>query len=140
MEIQLLRDPDIFPSEKELQEALGVHIEIYRHFMREVAEPHYGLKHEWRYYHDGKAWLCKVTHKKKTILWLSVWRSYFKTGFYFTEKNGAGIDGLPIDETIKKEFMEGQPIGKLKPLIINISKAEQLQDLLSLIRYKMSCK
>ena len=140
MEEQLLRDPTVFPADTVIQIALGNQYEIYERFISETAEPHFGLKHEWRYYRDGKAWLCKVTHKKKTVLWLSVWRSYFKTGFYFAGKNGAGIDGLPIDEAIKKEFREGQPIGKLKPLIINISKIEQLQDLLRVIQYKMSCK
>lgn len=139
MQEQLLRDPTVFPADTEIQIALGKQHKVYERFMIEIAEPHFGLKHEWRYYNDGKAWLCKVTHKKKTILWLSVWRSYFKTGFYFTEKNGAGIYRLPIDDAIKKEFGEVKPIGKLKPLIINISRTEQLQDLLSLIRYKMSC-
>ena len=33
-----------------------------------------------------KAWLYKVTKKKKTICWVSIYDNKFKTGFYFSDK------------------------------------------------------
>ena len=57
---------------------------------------------EWRYYNDGKAWLCKVVNKKKTVFWLSIWEHYFKTSFYFTEKHLESIDALNIAYASRK--------------------------------------
>lgn len=31
---------------------------------------------EWRYYKDGKSWLCKITQKNKTIVWISLWEPF----------------------------------------------------------------
>ena len=76
------------------------------------------MTHEWRYYQDGKAWLCKITFRKKTVVWLSAWSDCFKLGFYFTEKSGGGIPGLHIKDSIKADYLNHQPIGKLKPLVV----------------------
>ncbi|PKP08994.1 MAG: hypothetical protein CVU09_13085 [Bacteroidetes bacterium HGW-Bacteroidetes-4] len=50
--------------------------------MQEVNLPETPWQVQWRYYNDGKAWLCKVSYKKKTVFWLSVWEAYFKVAFY----------------------------------------------------------
>ncbi len=99
-----------------------------------------GLSHEWRYYNDGKAWLCKITHKKKTVAWLSLWENTFKTGFYFTEKTGAGIISLDIDNKIKSSFSQNKPIGKLLPLTLEIDHKNKLEDFRKIAEYKMALK
>lgn len=136
----LLRDPDIFPSEEVLEANLGKDVfQVYQELMIEIAEV--GLAPEWNYYRDGKAWLCKVINKKKTVFWLSVWDdNFFRTGFYFTAKNCIGIDALDINDRIKKDFSEAKSVGKLLPLILDIRKKEQLGDLLKIIDYKKSLK
>jgi hypothetical protein len=83
---------------------------------------------------------CKVVFKKKTILWLSIWEDYIKTGFYFTDKTGIGILELDIDNKIKVEFEVAKPIGKLIPLIIDINKQEHIKDLKEVVRYKKGLK
>ncbi|SBV93025.1 conserved hypothetical protein [uncultured Dysgonomonas sp.] len=102
MEAQmLLRDADIFPSDKILEEALGERFNILVSFLKTITNNEYALTLEWRYYNDGKAWLGKVVHKKKIIFWLSVWEGFFKTSFFFTEKHLEAIAELDILETIK---------------------------------------
>jgi hypothetical protein len=91
---------------------------------------------EWNYYKDGKAWLCKVLYKKKTVFWLSIWEKYFKLAFYFTEKTGKEINELDIDVSIKEDFKQAKPIGRLLPLVIEMRKKEQLKDVLKIIEYK----
>lgn len=95
---------------------------------------------EWRYYNDGKAWLCKVTYKKKTVLWLSAWEGFFRTAFYFTEKHLEGIAALDISETIKEDFCKAKPIGRLIPMIIDVNDKKQLNDLLTIVRFKKNLK
>lgn len=87
-----LRDREIIPSDLVLKNVLGDSgYSVLALFFETIIGADYGLNIAWRYYNDGKAWLGKVTHKKKTILWLSVWDGFFKTGFYFTEKHLAAI-------------------------------------------------
>jgi hypothetical protein len=140
METPALKDPAISPAKKVLQTALGKSYAAYEDLMTLVESDAFGLTPNWNYYNDGKAWLCKVQFKKKTVFWLSVWDHYFKLGFYFTEKNSKGIFDLDIDEEIKKGFKEHKSVGKLLPLVLSITKKVQLKDALKIIEYKKSLK
>lgn len=65
----LLQNPEIHPSDKVLEESLGKPVySIYKEFRQIITNDEYSLSMEWRYYNDGKAWLNKITYKKKTIL------------------------------------------------------------------------
>ncbi|WP_101690366.1 DUF3788 family protein [Dysgonomonas massiliensis] len=142
MEAQmLLRDAEIFPSDKVLKDILGENLySVLVSFIGTITDEEYGLAIEWRYYNDGKAWLGKVVYKKKTILWLSIWKGFFKTSFYFTEKHLEAIAELNISETIKEEFFKSKTIGRLIPMIIDVNIEEQLVDLLTVVRFKKGLK
>lgn len=141
MEAQmLLRDADIFPSNKILEDALGEGFNILVSFLKTITNNEYALTLEWRYYNDGKAWLGKAVYKKKTIFWLSVWEGFFKTSFFFTEKHLETIAKLDISETIKDEFAKAKTIGKLIPMIFDVNKENQLGDLLTVVWFKKSLK
>jgi len=142
MEAQmLLKDPEIFPSNEVLKGVLGEAIySILESFVQTISGEEYGLTPEWRFYNDGKAWLCKVVFKKKTVVWLSVWEGFFKLGFYFTEKHLEGIAALNISEAIKDDFAKAKPSGRLLPMIIDVRDKGQIGDLLTIVRYKKSLK
>lgn len=140
MEAIQLKDPQVIPSPEVLSSILGDAYPVYEELMQTISSPDYGIASEWNYYNDGKAWLFKALFKKKTVFWLSVWEGYFKTAFYFTEKNCNGIFELDIDENIKKEFVANKPIGKLLPLSMDMKLKEQLPDLLKIVTYKMKLK
>jgi len=135
----LLRDPEINPTNEVLENALGKEIfQVYEELIKIITDGE--LKPEWNFYKDGKAWLCKVTYKKKTVFWLSIWEKHIKTGFYFTEKTRLGIFSLQINEKIIQNFEEAKTVGKLFPLVLDIDKKIQLEDLKELIEYKKSLK
>lgn len=140
MDTMLLKDQDVFPSKDVLADALGTSFSAYEELMSVISGDDFLMTPEWRYYSDGKAWLCKTCFKKKTVFWLSVWEGFFKTSFYFTAKNSAGIMELGIDEKIKNDFTNHQAVGKLLPLVINIKNTDHLSDLLQIIKYKKSLK
>jgi hypothetical protein len=140
METPVLKDPAISPTVKTLETALGKSYPAFEELMNIIESGQLGLAPQWNYYNDGKAWLCKVQYKKKTVFWLSVWDKYFKMGFYFTEKNCKGIFELDIADSIKKEFKEHKPVGKLLPLVLSITKKAQLNDALKLAEYKKNLK
>jgi hypothetical protein len=136
---QLLRNPEQEPGDRLFREILSEQLyQTYEELLKIVSEM--GLSYEWRFYNDGKAWLCKITHKKKTVAWLSLWENTFKTGFYFTEKTSAGIMSLDVDDKIKSSFSQNKPIGKLFPLALEINRKNKLDDFRKIAAYKMSLK
>ena len=140
MKEQLLKDPEIFPSEEVLENEFGSWYPVYKEFLDTIESEKFKLSPEWRFYKDGKAWLCKISYRKKTVVWLSAWGGYFKLGFYFTEKSGAGIKELNINGELKKNYESNRPIGRLKPLVAEISRISQLDDIYTLLKYKVGIK
>jgi hypothetical protein len=140
METILLKDKQVFPDDKVLNAILGESYYAYSELIKTVTGDEFGLSPQWNYYNDGKAWLCKVVFKKKTVFWVSVWEGYFKAAFYFTERNCDGIDGLDIAPEIKQSFKLATHIGKLIPLALSVRSSDQLPDLLRIIAYKKGLK
>jgi hypothetical protein len=140
MEKPLLNDPGMPPSEDLLKGVLKSVYPVYEEMLEVITGEEYGLVPQWNYYKDGKAWLCKVGFKKKTVFWLSVWDGYFKAGFYFVERHCPGVIELDIDKSIKEEFKSKKPFGTLFPLAITFTSKEQIKDLLKIIEYKKSLK
>jgi len=136
MDKPLLNDKNEFPDEEILKKILGNTYEFYQK-LETISTNELDLVYNWHYYNDSKAWLCKVTYKKKTIFWLSVWNGYFKTSFFFLERHLEGITKLEMNEnsfTVEKEW------GKMIPLILEIDKKEIINDCLKIIEYKKKLK
>jgi len=138
MERQLLKDPEAFPNAEVLEAELGRLYAVLRALMQTIEAEDFGLEPEWRFYRDGKAWLCKVALKKKTVAWLSVWSNCIKLAFYFTEKSGKGIPDLDIQDAHKEQYRTREPVGKLRPLVVELRTKGQLRDAYTLLRYKIS--
>ena len=140
METRLLREKEVYPNNEVLEKALGESFLAFNELMETISNEKYALVPDWRYYKDGKSWLCKVSNKKKTVCWISVWNKFFKAGFYFTQKTRLGINELNIENKIKEEFSQSKNIGKLIPLVINVFRKEQIDDVLKIIEYKKKLK
>jgi len=131
----LLNEESIFPSEDILKNILAESYAVFKELSATLIGD--GVVLVWKYYKDSKAWLCNVSYKKRTVFWLSAWRGYFRTSFFFLERHLEGIAALEIDEnsfTLEKEW------GKMIPLIFNISKSAQLPDLLKMVEFKKKAK
>ncbi len=140
METILLRENEQYPDNQVLTESLGEIYPVYNHLISVISNEPYSLDHQWNYYKDGKSWLCKVTHRKKTIFWLSVWDTCFKISFFFTEKTKSAVMDLTISKSIKQSFSSSKNIGKLIPLVIAINDLSQLEDALKIVELKKTCK
>ena len=140
METPLLNDPEVYPSDEILKNSLGRSYIAYKNYISTILEDPYNLLSKWKYYKDGKAWLCKIGKKKKTVHWLSIWPGFFKVGYYFTKKSGERIPQLDIDESVKQAFSSNNPIGNLIQITIDVRSKKQLGDCYKLIDYKMNKK
>lgn len=136
-DMQLLKDPRISPMTEILEAELGNEVfELYASLIKMITGPGIDLNPEWNYYKDGKAWLCKVSYRKKTVFWLSAWENHLKASFYFTEKTRWGVFELPLHDEIKRDFNGAKPFGKLIPMTLRINNVGQLDDVREIIKYK----
>jgi len=148
-DIQLLRDPNIQPTNDVIAAILGEQYAAYTQFLGMLAGS--DVTPQWRYYTDGKAWLAKGlyqwksvrgTDKEKTIFWLSMWDGFFKVSFFFAEKVRVSMQGLAVSENTKRMIEDAKQMGKLKffPLIFDVCSDDLFDDLSTLIDYQKSIK
>ena len=98
------------------------------------------LNYEWRYYKDGKAWLCKVQKKKKTIVWMSAWKVYVQAAIYFPVRLLDEVLALDIHDDLKRKISETKNVGKSKPFIFEIRDKSLLSDFEKVMLFKIKSK
>ena len=77
MEKPSLNDESQYPSDEVLSRYLGQAKSAWDLFMDFLKENHPSFSGQWRYYKDGKSWLYKLTKKKQTICWISIFQDKF---------------------------------------------------------------
>ncbi len=99
-----LKDQLVYPDVDVLQKVLGESYSAYCELLKLFDDNE--MVYEWRYYRDGKAWLCKVQKKKRTIVWMSAWIGFMQATIYFPERLLDKIYALDISEEIKNKIRE----------------------------------
>lgn len=133
-----LRNEHIYPDEKVLQSVLGPSFMVYEKII-DLSEE-YKLTLEWKYYRDGKAWLCKFQKKKKTILWISAWDGFIKATFYFPTRIIEQVYDLDISPSQKDLIKSARAIGKTHPCTFELRDGQYLQDFKKVMELKISIK
>ncbi len=133
-----LKDEGIYPDEIVLRRILGQSFNAYQKLL-ELFQKH-GMNYEWRYYHDGKAWLCKVQKKKKTIVWMSAWKGFMQATVYFPLKSFEQVLVLEITEGLKEKFSNTKNVGKSKPCIFEVQSNEILMDFEKVMELKIASR
>lgn len=133
-----LKDEAIFPDTDVLKNVLGDSYSAYVDLLHlfEVNE----MESIWRYYHDGKAWLCKVQKKKKTIVWMSAWKGYMQAAIYMPEKFLDQVYALDISDTLKDKFRQSRSMGKSRACIFEVRGSEVLEDFEKVMQLKLILK
>ena len=140
MEKPCLNDKEEYPSDEVLHRALGKAKSAWDSFMRMVAHDHPSFGGEWRYYNDGKSWLYKLTNKKKTVCWVSVWPCAFRTAFYFPDKAEALITAGGLEAQYVDQFIHGKKYGKIRGIVVTLTKTADLDTVRALIEIKEQVK
>ncbi|MEJ2053265.1 MAG: DUF3788 family protein [Calditrichaceae bacterium] len=133
-----LRDETVYPDEQVLKAALGTSYAAYCELLKLYDDN--GMVYEWRYYKDGKAWLCKVQKKKRTIVWMSAWKGYLKTVMYFGEKYIEQLYNLDISAEMKDQIRNTKNVGKLKPCIFEIRDKDVPPEFDTVMQFKIIAK
>lgn len=133
-----LNDESIYPDEQVLRNILGKSYNAYCKLLRLYDD--YEIDYNWRYYKDGKAWLCKVQKKNKTIVWMSAWKGYMKATIYFPEKFIEKVYKLNISKEMIEKIRKTKMTGKSKPCIFEIRNMKVLADINRVIQLKINTK
>jgi hypothetical protein len=140
MERPALNDANEFPDDKVLARQFGAAKTAWDAFTALLAATTPPLAAEWRFYNDGRSWLCKVTAKAKTVCWVSAWKKFFKVSFYFTAKVEAAISQSTLDEAIKYTFLHPKGKCSLRPITTEVRKISDLKPIKELITIKLLAK
>ena len=131
-----LIDQSEYPDDEVLERHLGEMKPVWDSFLSFINKAHPSFATEWRYYRDGKRWLFKITKKKKTICWVSVYEGMFSTSFYFADT----VEELLRDSDLKQEYLEqfanAKKYGKVRPLTVDILKPADIEMTKILIRIR----
>lgn len=133
-----LKNPDVYPNDEILKSLLGKSFEAYASLLKLFAAS--DMTYEWRYYNDGKLWLCKVQHKKRTIVWMSAWKGFIKATIYFPEKYIHDIYSLDINQKTKDYIKETSNTGKSKPCIFEMKTSSVPKDFSKIMQLKLKTK
>jgi len=136
----LLNDPDVFPSDSVLSRPLGRSKPAWDAFMTLLKKDYPQMSVDWRYYTDGRTWLCKVTRKADTVFWMSAWDKFFKISFYFTAEAEAAISASTMDPGLKYSFLHPKGRCSLRPVTIEVRNKSDLQPIGELIGIKLKLK
>lgn len=133
-----LRDENIFPDEEVLRTVLGPSYEAFTSLLNLIDKN--DMVHEWRFYKDGKAWLCKVQRKKKTIVWMSARKGYMIATVYLPVRLLKPLLELDISELSKENIRKAKNVGKSKPCSFEIRDEEVLADFEQVMQFKIKVK
>jgi hypothetical protein len=139
MEKPVLADPDRFPDAEVIGSHIGPVQKLWDALFSRIREQYPDVTGEWRYYHDGKSWLLKMTAKKKTIFWLSVVPGTFRITFYFGDKAEQAVLASGISDELKNSFLNGKRFGKIRGITLSVQNEEDVGQVMELtgIRYGM---
>ncbi len=139
METPILGDKSQFPTDEIVFSHIGKAKPLWESLFRYLDDEHPDFTREWRYYHDGKSWLMKVQHKKKTVFWLSLVPGTFRTGFYIHEKAKKIIQDSSLPGELKEQF-RAKGFGKLRGITVVYKNKQDLESARELIGIKLSVK
>jgi uncharacterized protein DUF3788 len=138
MDTPILGDKTQFPTEEIIFSHIGKAKPLWAALFKYLDDEHPDFTREWRYYNDGKSWLMKVQHKKKTVFWLSLVAGTFRTGFYIHEKAKQVVKESKLSEELKAQFRTGKSFGKLHGITVVYKKKKDVEFAKELIGLKLS--
>ena len=140
MDTPILSDKSQFPTDEVIFSHIGTAKALWLSLFQYLDQGHPDFTREWRYYNDGKSWLMKVQHRKKTVFWLSILEGSFRTTFYVHEKGAKIVENSSISEALKNSFRTGKSYGKLRGITVAYKKKKDVEYAKELIGIKLSVK
>ncbi len=136
----LLADKDIYPSDDVIFSIIGDKKVFWQRIIDYMSANYKDSAGEWRFYNDGKRWLFKMVHKKKTVFWSSLITGTFRITFYLGNKAESIIENSDLSQSVKDEFKNAKKYGLIRPVTFIIKDSEDVDNVLKMIDLKTKIK
>ena len=126
----MFNDKNVRPTEEMIFSYIGEKKKYWKDLMDHAAAIAPGSEEIWNFYNDGKRWLFKYVHKKKTLFWVAVLSDTFRVTLYFGDKAEPVILSSDLSDKVKEEFITGPRYGKIRAIskkIINSEDVDQIK-------------
>ncbi len=133
-------DKSAKPTEKTILAAVGKAAPAWREVFDRIHADHPDIEEVWNYYADGKSWLLKVTHKRKTVCWGAVEDGSFRLSFYFPARLTPELLESELSKERKDSLRKAATVGKLIPVSVAFGPKSGVEDVMTLIALKKAPK
>jgi hypothetical protein len=136
----LLADKEVFPSDDVIHPLLGDKKILWQSLMNHMSEHYKDSCGIWNFYNDGKRWLFKMTHKKKTVFWACIIPDAFRVTLYFGNKAEPVIESSNLPQSVKDDFRNAKRFGLIRPATFIVNSKADLDNVLKMIAIKSKLK
>ena len=136
----VLSDKSMIPTDDYIFSIIGERKVYWVTIMKYLSENYPDSAGSWNYYNDGKQWLFKLVHKKKTVFWSSILTDTFRITFYLGNKAETIIENSNLPQSVKEEFKTAKRYGLIRPVSFIIRDKTDVDNVLKMIDIKTKLK
>jgi hypothetical protein len=136
----LLTDKEIYPTDELIFSIIGDKKHLWKSIMDHMNDSYKDSMGQWNFYNDGKRWLFKMVHKKKTVFWAAILNDTFRITFYLGNKAETIIENSDLPPSKKEEFRTAKRYGLIRPVTFIINGKTDVDNVLKMIAIKSKLK
>ncbi len=135
-----LTDKDTYPTDDYISTILGERMSLWRSITDYMTANYAGSAGKWNFYNDGKRWLFKMEHKKKTVFWGTLLNDSFRITFYLGNKAETIIAESDLPDVIKEDFKTAKRYGQIRPVTLMVNDKTDVNNVYKMIVLKSKAK
>jgi hypothetical protein len=135
-----LNNKNVVPTDDLIFSVIGDKKLLWQRIMQYVSGSHNDATGGWNYYNDGKQWLFRLMHKKKTIFWAGLVDDTMRVTFWLGDKAEPEIEASPLPPSLKDEFRNAKKYGLVRPVSIFLNEHADADNVITLISLKLKIK
>jgi hypothetical protein len=136
----LLSDKEIYPTDELIFSIIGNKEHLWKSITDHMNDSYKDSMGQWNFYNDGKRWLYKMVHKKKTVFWAGILNDTFRITFYLGNKAEPVIENSNLPQSIKEDFRTAKRYGLIRPVSFIINDKTDVDNVLKMIDIKSKLK
>ncbi len=129
-------NPDIQPTDAELQDKLAETYKIWKFIECQVLEEKPVLSAEWNFGGKKFGWNFRIKDKKRAIIYMLPREGFFKVAFVFGEKAFGAVMQSSVPEQIKIDLASAKKYAEGRGVRIEVRGKSLVNDIIRLVKIK----
>lgn len=131
-------NPDIHPTEAEMQDKLDGSYEIWKFIESHVLGENPILIAEWNFGGKKFGWNFRIKDKKRAIIYMLPREGFFKVAFVFGDKAFEAVMQSSVLEQIKNDLASAKKYAEGRGVRIEVKGKSVVDDILQLVGIKQA--